>query len=85
MKIQHSKQWSIHSLRIVLTALYIVSIVPLLIMAFFSYPVADDFAMAVDVHAAYAATGASARRSFRCFQKSMHTNPNKITPHIGTK
>ena len=57
MKIQHSKQWSIHSLRIVLTALYIASIVPLLIMAFFSYPVADDFAMAVDVHAAYAATG----------------------------
>ena len=57
MKIQHSKQWSIHSLRIVLTALYIVSIVPLLIMAFFSYPVADDFAMAVDVHAVYAATG----------------------------
>ena len=72
MKIQHNKPWNIHRMGIIVTVLYVISILPLLILSFFSYPVADDFAMAVDVHAVYAATGSFLQTIAKDFAMAWH-------------
>lgn len=42
---------------IILTAVYVASIIPMLIIGFYNWPSADDFSMAFEVHEYYASTG----------------------------
>ncbi len=48
---------NIRILSYVLTAIYAVSIIPMLIIALFNYPSADDYSMALEVHQVYEQTG----------------------------
>jgi hypothetical protein len=48
---------NIRILSYVLTAVYAISIIPMLIIALFNYPSADDYSMALEVHQVYEQTG----------------------------
>ena len=50
-------KWNIHKLGMILTAVYLLSLIPLLLMSWYNYPAADDFSMALEVHRRYMESG----------------------------
>jgi hypothetical protein len=51
------RQCNLKKLSLVLTVLYLVSLIPLLILSWYNYPAADDFSMALETHLKYVQTG----------------------------
>ena len=51
------RQWNLKKMSMVLTAAYLLSLLPLLILSWYNYPAADDFSMALETHLKYVQTG----------------------------
>lgn len=71
-----NKRIDTKKLSIILMVIFIISIIPMLILAFYNYPSADDFAMAVEVHQTYAATGSIFKTIGRDLSMAWHYYTN---------
>lgn len=52
-----NNNYSIKKLSRILTAIYVVSLIPMLILSMYNFPSADDYSMADDVHRAFMSSG----------------------------